>query len=704
MSYLRDTEIRAWCLPVINTSNLNRVQLSRLQELQLSVTDWTDLSQQLDKGDLPKWLMIGDLGKLPSSSLTVDTASQEAADLLSPLAHDQSGGILGAIPVLSFDDSVESEESGFSPEDLDATELAAYVGKFRTNFHSLRQKWTRAFMEVESGYGLVVQDLQKLNHALPLCHQSIGSQPSMNNGDNPSLWSSIVELQSTVMTVSTALTGQDGKLGDVVHQQESLSHIVSTLEDSTDTLTATLTTRLSTVERDLKATENRLLKLLPLLHQLRQAKGSSPTDSAPVIQQRLDELSTRLQDLQELTYDQILNTSTTGSTLPTGRPVPSSSAAAALAPVVIPPSPSAPVDTHGGTSEVMSQLRALQAEMKQLQLRVVGKGVQIANRTFQSFDEVRTWVTTHLPNHRYGLFVDGVSIFEFFTHGHIDAEATYSSFYNQHRTGFQPTYEARVASSIQNLFPTVFGKSDGNVDTAEALPALKTPDKWDSNDGNTGLRYQISRNMADVEFQLQETISSVLGPYSEAKHIAQECLHQAKRFALELAQFITTDFQKWRHRGHSQRDAWKMTSVCVRRIFEELYSERVVARDVYDQKDPDFTTAKFLWATWKAHAVMARYLRHQFYEHPAISAVLACHLADNYVKPDDSHGNKLKSLEERIKSLESTNQTLQSNYDTLRVELGKVKQQHNQLHPAKEVNLNTNKGKNWKGTPTPGSG
>jgi hypothetical protein len=45
---------------------------------------------------------------------------------------------------------------------------------------------------------------------------------------------------------------------------------------------------------------------------------------------------------------------------------------------------------------------------------------------------------------------------------------------------------------------------------------------------------------------------------------------------------------------------------------------------------------------------MARYLRHQFYEHPAISAVLARHLADNYVKPDDSHGNKLKSLEERI--------------------------------------------------------
>jgi hypothetical protein len=58
------------------------------------------------------------------------------------------------------------------------------------------------------------------------------------------------------------------------------------------------------------------------------------------------------------------------------------------------------------------------------------------------------------------------------------------------------------------------------VDTAEALPALPTPEKWDSNDGNTGLRYQIMRNMAGVELQIQETITMVLGDYLEAQHIA----------------------------------------------------------------------------------------------------------------------------------------------------------------------------------------
>jgi hypothetical protein len=176
---------------------------------------------------------------------------------------------------------------------------------------------------------------------------------------------------------------------------------------------------------------------------------------------------------------------------------------------------------------------------------------------------------------------------------------------------------------------------------------------------------------------------------------------------MELCQFITLDFQKWKHRGHSKKDAWKMTAVCVRRIFEELYSERVVARDVYDQANPTFTTGKYLWATWKAHAVMARYLKHQFYEHPSISAVLARHLADNYVKPDDAQGTKIKALENQIKHLETTQSTLQSKYDTLRVAFNNMNSlllkdpDPTPVQPAKQP---AKQPKNWKGTTAPGSG
>jgi hypothetical protein len=137
-----------------------------------------------------------------------------------------------------------------------------------------------------------------------------------------------------------------------------------------------------------------------------------------------------------------------------------------------------------------------------------------------------------------------------------------------------------------------------------------------------------------------------------------------------------------------------MTAVCDRRIFEELYLEWVVAQDVYDQAN-------------KAHAVMNRYLKHQFYEHPSISAVLARHLADNYVKPDDAQGTKSKALENQLKQLETSQSTLQSKYDTLRVafnNLNSILLKNPEPAPAPPVKQQAKQQKNWKGTPTPGSG
>jgi len=42
-------------------------------------------------------------------------------------------------------------------------------------------------------------------------------------------------------------------------------------------------------------------------------------------------------------------------------------------------------------------------------------------------------------------------------------------------------FEARLAASTQNLFPTVFGRTNsGGLDDSEYLPALMDPDKWDN--------------------------------------------------------------------------------------------------------------------------------------------------------------------------------------------------------------------------------
>lgn len=71
-------------------------------------------------------------------------------------------------------------------------------------------------------------------------------------------------------------------------------------------------------------------------------------------------------------------------------------------------------------------------------------------------------------------------------------------------------------------------------------------------------------------------------------------------------------------------------------------------------------------------------------------AVLAYHLADNYVKPNDSHESKLKVLEAQVKSLEAAHKLLQLKYDA--------------LHLESQKDFQNEKGKNWKGDPAPGTG
>lgn len=117
-----------------------------------------------------------------------------------------------------------------------------------------------------------------------------------------------------------------------------------------------------------------------------------------------------------------------------------------------------------------------------------------------------------LPIRHYGLFVDAVSILDFFSGlGHVDAENQVSTLHNAHKADFTSIYESRVAVSVQNIFPKIFGKGDSH----QYLPAIRHPDKWD--DGHEGLAYQITNGLADVETQLSSAIDSMLEHYPEAR-------------------------------------------------------------------------------------------------------------------------------------------------------------------------------------------
>jgi hypothetical protein len=60
---------------------------------------------------------------------------------------------------------------------------------------------------------------------------------------------------------------------------------------------------------------------------------------------------------------------------------------------------------------------------------------------------------------------------------------------------------------------------------------------------------------------------------------------------------------------------------------------------------------------------MSTHVHYQFYKHPSITAVLAHHLADNYVKPDAALGTKIANLEKVIKNINGCMDGMQANFD-----------------------------------------
>ncbi len=72
----------------------------------------------------------------------------------------------------------------------------------------------------------------------------------------------------------------------------------------------------------------------------------------------------------------------------------------------------------------------MKAQIQSLQVHIVGDGVQIGGMVFQCFDHVTSWVMLKFPIRCYGVFVDAVSLLDFFTCiGHVDAETSFSAFW-----------------------------------------------------------------------------------------------------------------------------------------------------------------------------------------------------------------------------------------------------------------------------------
>jgi hypothetical protein len=117
--------------------------------------------------------------------------------------------------------------------------------------------------------------------------------------------------------------------------------------------------------------------------------------------------------------------------------------------------------------------------------------------------------------------------------------------------------------------------------------------------------------------------------------------------------FMSQDYNSWKLRAYTKKEAWKMACRSIHSILDDMQGACMTGQEAGDGCEIDHMTATYIWATAKAHEVMDDYLKYQFFEHPAIAAVLARHLAASTSLPDKNISSKLRQLETTLTKLSS---------------------------------------------------
>lgn len=155
---------------------------------------------------------------------------------------------------------------------------------------------------------------------------------------------------------------------------------------------------------------------------------------------------------------------------------------------------------------------------------------------------------------------------------------------------------------------------------------------------------------------------------------------------------MSQEYSTWQQRGFTTKAAWQIVCQIVRRIFEDLQSTWISARNVQDLEDTDFTTASFIYATLKCHDIMEAYVKHQFHAHPHVSSVITRHLAANFIKPDQSSESNDTPLENKVTALSAKVDSLTSKLDLY------INKEKEKARLAKEKKESVKNAKNAKGT------
>jgi hypothetical protein len=128
---------------------------------------------------------------------------------------------------------------------------------------------------------------------------------------------------------------------------------------------------------------------------------------------------------------------------------------------------------------------------------------------------------------------------------------------------------ALIAAGFQIAIPKFFGIKT-TYKSAKALPGLSKSKDWDTQDGDRGLRYDISRKCMTIYMDRSSTMHYNISP--AARLVAGTMLIEAQEFVTTLVSWISTFLTDRGNKGDDEAETIQHMSHAVRTIMEMLHA------------------------------------------------------------------------------------------------------------------------------------
>jgi hypothetical protein len=206
-------------------------------------------------------------------------------------------------------------------------------------------------------------------------------------------------------------------------------------------------------------------------------------------------------------------------------------------------------------------------------------------------------------------------------------------------------------ASFETIHPEIFCGSRASrtdVSSTSNFCAIKTPELWDSGDGETGVKNFIEQMLIDFVPQFAAQVDQIFGDSNPefcelATLLCQRSAVALQELCREMSDLFTT--LRTKTYGHAasytqaqKAEAWNFVLILLQVYCHEMYKARALGRNLNAYSDPCTANALALSAAVGAIGVHARFKSFQFREHPRIFPKLQNYTLQKCVRKADIEG------------------------------------------------------------------